>query len=102
MATAAPIPASVRGAPLGVPVVPDVRITTRLCRDGGAWSAVDPLRIIPSTVSASVSASVHARTRCSVVAASISAANSSSYTTAPGISRSRTSTSWGPANAVLR
>ena len=35
MATAASIPASLRGAPLGVPVVPEVRITTRLCRAGG-------------------------------------------------------------------
>ena len=32
--TAASMPASLRGAPLGVPVVPEVRITIRACRLG--------------------------------------------------------------------
>ena len=39
METAASMPASLRGAPLGVPVVPLVRITIRACRRGGSSSA---------------------------------------------------------------
>ena len=33
--TAASMPASLRGAPFGVPVVPEVRMTIRACRSGG-------------------------------------------------------------------
>ena len=36
--TAASMPASLRGAPLGVPVVPEVRITMRAWRSGGCRS----------------------------------------------------------------
>ena len=48
------------------------------------------------------SLSVQATSRCSTSASASRPVNSSSWITTDGDSRSRTSTSWGPANAVLR
>ena len=100
--TAASIPASLRGAPFGVPVVPDVRITMRPCRPAGStsesgWEAIRPSRVWPSA-----SPSVHASTDVPTSAFSSIAVNSSSWITTVGLSRSSTSTSCGPAKAVLR
>ena len=44
------MPASLRGAPFGVPVVPDVRITIRACRSGATRSDWFPDSINRSTV----------------------------------------------------
>ena len=100
--TAAPMPASLRGAPFGVPVVPDVRITIRACRLGGSRSWSGCPAISASRVSSPTSLSVQATIRSLTSASESRSANSSSWITAAGRSRSRTSTSWGPANAVLR
>ena len=100
-AIAASMPASLRGAPFGVPVVPEVRITTREWRSGGSRSGLGCDRMRASTVSSRSLPSVQARIRRSVSALSSSPENSSSWITAPGPSRSSTSTSCGPAKAVL-
>ena len=52
-AVAASMPASLRGAPFGVPVVPEVRMMMRLCLAGAAWSAGEPCSISDSSVTAS-------------------------------------------------
>ena len=100
--TAASIPASLRGAPLGVPVVPEVRMTILECRSGGFRSPVGYVEISDSIVSAVASPSVHAIRRCSMSAFEMRSVNSSSWITTVGCSRSSTSTSCGPANAVFR
>ena len=104
--TAASMPASLRGAPLGAPVVPEVRITIRAWRAGGCRSlssyAVTSRSRVSSVPEASGSPSVHASTRRSRSAPASSPVNSSSWITMLGASRSSTSTSCGPAKAVLR
>ena len=103
--TAASMPASLRGAPLGVPVVPEVRITMRAWRSGGCRSPSSYADTSCSSVSGPSdppSPSVHARTRRSTWAPASRPVNSSSCTTRLGASRSSTSTSCGPAKAVLR
>ena len=104
--TAASTPASLRGAPLGVPVVPDVRITIRPCRVGASrslssWAVSTDSRVCASPMPSS-SLSTQATTRFSTSAAASRSVNSSSWMTTTGFSRSSTSTSCGPANAVLR
>ncbi len=103
--TAAPMPGSLRGAPFGVPVVPEVRITMRACRTGGWRSPSSYADTSRSSVSGPLgpgSASVHPSTRRSTRAPPSTAPNSSSWITMLGASRSSTSRSCGPANAVLR
>ena len=100
--TAASMPASFRGAPLGVPVVPEVRITIRVWWSGGLRSSVGYDEISDSTVSSWPSESAHATSRLSTDASARRSVNSSSWITMVGSSRSRTSTSCGPAKAVLR
>ena len=63
--TAAGIPASLRGAPLGVPVVPDVRITIRRVPRGGydvrvVVGAMRDSRVVDSTVVGPVAPPDHA------------------------------------------
>ena len=69
-----------REAPLGVPVVPEVRITARPSRSEGTGSAGSPSAISSSSVGSSVSSeSVQATKRLRrLPASSISSANSSS------------------------
>ena len=104
---AASMPASLRGAPFGVPVVPEVRMMIRLWPPGtGSGLSSRSASISESRVSdpdeGPVSPSAHDSTRLSTSAFSSMPVNSSSWTTTLGSSRSRTSTSWGPAKAVLR
>jgi hypothetical protein len=105
-ATASSMPALFRGAPFGVPVVPEVRMMIRLGFSGADSSAsADPSSISCSTVGVSrepASLSTQATTRLTSAASWSISVNSSSWTTTVGPSRSRTSTSCGPANAVLR
>ena len=105
-ATAASMPASLRGAPLGEPVVPDVRITIRACRSGGCRSpssyAVTSCSRVSLPVLPPVSLSVQASTGRSTWAPASMPVNSSSWMIRLGASRSSTSTSCGPAKAVLR
>ena len=88
-------------APFGVPVVPEVRMITRLDFSGARWSPGGPAAISDSTVTRRR----RRRWCCRVVdpaapgrvsASSSSSENSSSCTTTFGLSRSRTSTSCGP------
>ncbi len=93
-----------RGAPFGVPVVPEVRITARASLAGAVRGFGSPFSIRASSVSRSpASSSTQARIRCCLTPAlSISSVNSWSWITTLGFSRSQTSPSWGAANAVLR
>ena len=103
-ATAPSRPDSPRGAPFGVPVVPEVRITGRVACSGTGCLSVEPFSISSSTVGTSpVPPSCQAITLGrSMPDFSISSVNSSSYTIAAGFSRSHTSPSWVPEKAVLR
>ena len=89
------MPASLRGAPLGVPVVPDVRITIRVVLRG-LGSSVEYDEISDSTVVVVVGVA-QATSRLSTDASARRSVNSSSWITMVGSSRSSTSTSWGPA-----
>ena len=94
-----------RDAPFGVPVVPDVRITTRPGSAGGTTSASSPCSMSSSSVGSdrSVSGSCQAMNRLRRTAASLTrSVNSSSKTIARGPSRLTTSVICGAANAVLR
>ena len=103
-ATASSTPALLRGAPFGVPVVPEVRMMIRPCSSGlSSLASAEPFAMSFSTVvSPCGSPSVQATTRVTSEAFSSISLNSSSWITTVGPSRSRTSTSCGPANAVLR
>ena len=101
--TAASMPASLRGAPLGVPVVPEVRITIRVWWSGRAEVVGrGTTRSATRRVSSWSSESAQATSRLSTDASARSSVNSSSWITTAGSSRSSTSTSCGPAKAVLR
>ncbi len=82
-----------------------VRITMRAWRSGG-WRSPSSYAVTSrssvSGPSGPPSPSVQARRRFSTWAPASSPVNSSSWTTRVGASRSSTSTSWGPAKAVLR
>ena len=102
---AASMPASLRGAPFGVPVVPEVRMMIRLWPPGRGQRAVVALGVdqrVEGVDRGPVSPSTHDSTRLSTWAFSSRPVNSSSWITTLGCSRSRTSTSCGPAKAVLR
>ena len=94
-----------RLAPLGVPVVPEVRISALPCSGGGDRSETSPPAISSSSVRSaprSVSGSCHAmKRRRPSVASSSTPANSSSKMTAAGSSRCATSASCGPEKAVF-
>ena len=94
-----------RLAPFGVPVVPEVRISALPCSGGGDRSDVSPRAISSSSVRSpprSLSGSCHAMKRLRPrVASSRTSANSSSKMIATGSSRSATSASCGPENAVF-
>ena len=100
--------ASPRAAPFGWPVVPEVRITERARRRGGARLSSGAAEISPSRVGRVASAlSCQARIRrggssTAATAPSATAVNSSSYTNTAGLSARNTSASWGAPNAVFR
>ena len=94
----------VREAPLGSPVVPDVRMTVRPSRPGRGGRGPIALRATSSSmVSASgESASVHPTMRASMPASRITASNSASCTTSCTPSLRTTLPSWGAEKPVLR
>ena len=89
-AVAASMPASLRGAPFGVPVVPEVRMMTRLCFSGAGWSPGEPcgdqrLERDPGRRVGRPRRSTQPSTRSRVSASSSSSVNSSSCTTTWGL-----------------
>ena len=85
-ATAASMPASLRGAPFGVPVVPEVRMTMRACRSRrrrGRRRGTPAISGLERVGALGRLASVQARSRCSTSAPASSSVNSSSWITTP-------------------
>ena len=93
-----------RLAPLGVPVVPEVRMIALPISSGGTGASFEPFSISSSRVGSSRSSeSCQPMKRLRRSAASDSrSVNSSSNTIPTGFSRLTTSVSCGPANAVFR
>ena len=106
--TAGPAPVCwARGAPLGVPVVPEVRITVRPTAAGPGGASTDDRAMRPSTVTAAGASARGSSTHPTMVrstGASVAtrSVNSWSWISATGPSRTSTSRSWGPAKPVLR